>query len=78
MLTSSISSRAFEIIVKAIYIIAGFEAFEQFNQWQIPVPRYAQQLLKKIFLCHDNWNLPMIEISIFVRIIYDYFLAVST
>ena len=48
MLTSSISSRAFEIIVKAIYIIAGFEAFEQFNQWQIPVQRYARPLLKKL------------------------------
>ena len=48
MLTSSISSRSFEIIVKTIYLIAGFEAFEQFNQWQIPVPRYAQQLLKKL------------------------------
>ena len=57
MLTSSISSRAFEIIVKAIYIIAGFEAFEQFNQWQIPVQRYARPLLKKIFLCHDNLNM---------------------
>ena len=57
MLTSSISSRAFEIIVKAIYIIARFEAFEQLNQWQIPVQRYARPLLKKIFLRYDNWNM---------------------
>ena len=49
MLTSSISSRAFEIIVKTIYLIAEFEVFEQLNQWQIPVPRYAQKLLKKSF-----------------------------
>ena len=48
MLTSSIGSRSFEIIVKTIYLITGFEAIEQFNQWQIPVPRYARPLLKKL------------------------------
>lgn len=57
MLTSSISSRPFEIIVKTIYLIAEFEVFEQLNQWQIPVPGYTQPLLKKIFLRYDNWNM---------------------
>ena len=49
MLTSSISLGSFEIIVKTIYLIEEFRAFEQFNQWQIPVPRYTQPLLKKSF-----------------------------
>ncbi len=70
MLTSSISLGSFEIIVKTIYLIAEFEACKQFNQWQISVPGYARPLLKRIFLRHDNWDLPsnkMLSVFLFTK-----------